>query len=96
MRSALRKYGRTGARDHRSALLGIVATQKVLNSEHLSGEPMRYKLPKSTGYLPLIEVPIMSLRRRRQDFIDTVIRDARALLAPIAATIAMILLWFFG
>jgi len=38
----------------------------------------------------------MNLWRRRQDFIDTVIRDAFLLLAPIAATFAMILLWFFS
>ena len=38
----------------------------------------------------------MSLWRRRQDYSDTFIRDAFALLAPIASTVAMILLWFFG
>ena len=38
----------------------------------------------------------MSLWRRRQDFIDTVIRDTLLLLAPIVATCATILLWFFG
>ncbi len=38
----------------------------------------------------------MSLWRRRQDFIDTLIRDVLLLLAPIAATCAMILLWFLG
>jgi hypothetical protein len=38
----------------------------------------------------------MSLWRRRHDYIDTVKRDALALLAPIVATCAMILLWFFG
>ena len=38
----------------------------------------------------------MNLWRRRQDYIDTVIRDAVLLLAPIAATFAMILLLFFG
>jgi hypothetical protein len=38
----------------------------------------------------------MSLWRRRQDYSDTLIRDASLLLAPIAATVAMILLWFFG
>jgi hypothetical protein len=38
----------------------------------------------------------MSLWRRRQDYIDTLIRDALLLLAPIVATCAMILLWFFG
>ena len=38
----------------------------------------------------------MSLWRRSQDFIDTLVRDALALLVPIAATFAMILLWFFG
>jgi hypothetical protein len=46
--------------------------------------------------LHLIEGSIMNLWRRRQDYIDTVRRDALALLAPIAATFAMILLWFFG
>ena len=44
----------------------------------------------------LIEVPIMNLRRRRQDYSATLRRGALALLAPIAATFAMILLWFFG
>ena len=69
----------------------------MVNSEQFSGEPVRYKLQKSVGvYLLLIEVPIMSLWRRRQDYSDTLIRDAGLLLAPIAATIAMILLWFFG
>jgi hypothetical protein len=39
----------------------------------------------------------MILWRRRQDYFDTLIRDARFLMAPIAATFAMILfLWFFG
>ena len=38
----------------------------------------------------------MNLWRRRQDYIDTVIRDGVFLLAPIAATFAMILLWFYG
>ena len=38
----------------------------------------------------------MSLWRRRQDYSDTLIRDALALAVPIAATCAMILLWFFG
>jgi hypothetical protein len=50
----------------------------------------------SWGDFPLIEVPLMNLWRRRQDYMDTVIRDALLLLAPIAATCAMILLWFFG
>jgi len=38
----------------------------------------------------------MSLWRRRQELIDTLIRDMVLLVAPIAATCAMILLWFFG
>jgi hypothetical protein len=38
----------------------------------------------------------MSLWRRRQNMIDTLIRDVVLLLVPIAATFAMILLWFFG
>jgi hypothetical protein len=38
----------------------------------------------------------MKLRRRRQEYSDTLKGDALALLAPIAATFAMILLWFFG
>jgi hypothetical protein len=46
--------------------------------------------------LPLIEVPIMSLWRRRQSYTGALIGDALALLVPIAATSAMILLWFFG
>jgi hypothetical protein len=33
---------------------------------------------------------------RRQDYSDALIRGALGLLAPIAATFAMILLWFFG
>jgi hypothetical protein len=37
----------------------------------------------------------MNLWRRRQDFIDKLVRDALALLVPVAATFAMILLWFF-
>jgi hypothetical protein len=38
----------------------------------------------------------MSLWRRRQKYSDILKGDALALLAPIAATVAMILLWFFG
>jgi hypothetical protein len=38
----------------------------------------------------------MSLWRRRQDYSDSFIRDAFLALAPIAATVAMVLLWFFG
>ncbi len=38
----------------------------------------------------------MSLWRRRQHYMNTVVRDASLLLAPVAATVAMILLWFFG
>ena len=34
---------------HRSALLSIFANQKVINSDHLSGEPVSYKLQKSMG-----------------------------------------------
>jgi hypothetical protein len=34
---------------HRSALLSIFANQKVVNSDHLSGEPVSYKLQKSMG-----------------------------------------------
>jgi hypothetical protein len=34
--------------------------------------------------------------QRRQEYSDTLKRDALALVAPIAATCAMILLWFFG
>jgi hypothetical protein len=48
------------------------------------------------GDLPLFEVPIMRFQRRRQDYSDTLKGDALALLVPIAATFAMILLWFFG
>ena len=47
------------------------------------------------GCLYLIE-SIMSLWRRRQYYMDTVVRDAVLLLAPLAATVAMILLLFFG
>ena len=46
------------------------------------------------GYGPVV-VP-MSPWRRHQDFIDTVIRDVVLFLAPIVATFALILLWFFG
>ena len=38
----------------------------------------------------------MSLWRRRQDYSDTLLRDAFILLAPIALTFAAVLLWFFG
>jgi len=38
----------------------------------------------------------MSLWRRRQDYSDTFIRDVSLALTPIAATVAMLLLWFFG
>ena len=38
----------------------------------------------------------MSLWRRRQEYSDTLIGDIFITLAPIAATFAMILLWFFG
>lgn len=33
---------------------------------------------------------------RRQDYSDALTRGAVGFLAPIAATVAMILLWFFG
>ena len=40
---------------------------------------------------------IMSFRRRRQTYSNTVKRDALALLVPIVATCGMVfLLWFFG
>jgi len=42
------------------------------------------------------EIPIMRFRRRRHDYSDTLKRDALALLVPIAATFAMILLFFYG
>ena len=38
----------------------------------------------------------MRLLRRRQDYSDILKRDALALLVPIAATFAMILLFFYG
>jgi len=38
----------------------------------------------------------MNLWRRRPYDSDTLMRDSLILLAPIAATFAMILLWFFG
>jgi hypothetical protein len=50
----------------------------------------------SWGDLQLIEVPIMSFWRRRRDGSVTLMREAFILLAPIAATCAMILLLFFG
>jgi hypothetical protein len=50
----------------------------------------------SHGVYGLVVVPIMTLLRRHQDFIDTVIRDVVLFLAPIVATIAVVLLWFFG
>ena len=37
----------------------------------------------------------MSLWRRRQDYMDTLIRDAFIFLAPIALTVATVL-WFYG
>jgi hypothetical protein len=43
-----------------------------------------------------IEVPIMSLWRHRQDYVDSLKREIFFFLAPIAATGAMILLWFYG
>jgi hypothetical protein len=68
----------------------------VVNSEQFSGEPARYKLQKSMVYLPLIEEPIMSLWRRRQDYSDAMIRDFFITLAQIALTFGAVLLWFFG
>jgi len=50
----------------------------------------------SWGDLRLIEVRIMKPHLRRLYDRETLKRDAIALLAPIAATFAMILLWFFG
>jgi hypothetical protein len=38
----------------------------------------------------------MTLWYRRQDYSSALIRGALGLLVPIAATFAMILLWFFG
>jgi hypothetical protein len=38
----------------------------------------------------------MSFWRRRQDYVDTLKRDVFLLLAPIAATCAMILVLCFG
>jgi hypothetical protein len=42
------------------------------------------------------EIPIMRFQRRRHDYSDTLKRDVLALLVPIAATFAMILLFFYG
>jgi hypothetical protein len=42
-----------------------------------------------------MEVPVVNLWRRNR-YTEALKRDALALLAPIAATSAMILLWFFG
>ena len=38
----------------------------------------------------------MSIWRHRQDYVDSLKREFFFFLAPIAATFAMILLWFFG
>jgi hypothetical protein len=66
----------------------------LVNSEHLSVGPVSYTI--QGVYLHLIEVPIMNLWRRRQNESDILIRDSFMLLAPIAATCAMILLFFYG
>ncbi len=50
----------------------------------------------SWGDLRLIEVPIMSIWRHRQAFVDSLKREIFVFLAPIAATGVMILLWFYG
>ena len=71
--------------------LSIVATQKVVNSEHLSGKPVRYKMQN----VPLIEVPSMSLWRRRQDYSNAMIGGIVITLAQIGLTLAVVLLWFF-
>jgi len=46
--------------------------------------------------LHLIKEPIMSIWRHRQEFVDSLKREIFVFLAPIAATGAMILLWFYG
>jgi hypothetical protein len=38
----------------------------------------------------------MNLRRRRQQYRDTMMRDSLTLLVPIATTVAMILFLFYG
>jgi hypothetical protein len=45
---------------------------------------------------PLIERPIMSLWRRRQDYSDAMIGNIFITLAQIALTCAIVFLWFFG
>jgi len=45
---------------------------------------------------PLIEVPVLNLWRRNRYKGDSLKQDALALLVPIAATCAMILLFFYG
>ena len=39
---------------------------------------------------------IMNLRRRRQEYSAAMKGDAFTILPPIAATFAVVLLWFFG
>jgi hypothetical protein len=53
---------------------------------------MRYNIQQ--GHL--IEMPIMILWRRRQEYSDTVIGNLLITLAQIALTFAVVLLWFFG
>jgi len=52
---------------------------------------VRYKMPN----VPLIEVPIMSLWRRRQDYSNAMIGGIVITLAQIGLTFAVVLLWFF-
>ena len=63
----------------------------MVNSEHPSGEPVRYKMQN----VPLVEVPIMSLWRRRQDYNNAMIGGIVITLAQIGLTFAAVLLWFF-
>ena len=62
----------------------------MINSEQRQLSPVSYTV------LTFNQGPLMSLWRRRQNYSGTLKRDALALLVPIAATFAMILLFFYG
>lgn len=58
---------------------------------------MRYKVQNSMGCpVPLIEEPIMSLWRHRQEYSDAIIGNFFITLAQITLTFAAVYLWFFG
>ena len=63
----------------------------MVNSEHLSGEPVRYKIHGVS--VPLIEVPIMSLWRRRQKYSAAMIGNFVITLAQVCLIFAAVLLF---